>query len=369
MKYLHIISFDYPYPPNYGGVIDVFYKIKKLSECGVKIILHTFLYKRESNNEMEVYCEKVYYYSRKPLWQSIFSSQPMIVHSRRNDELIENLLLDEHPILFEGTHTCYYLADERLQLRVKLYRSHNLEHDYYQGLYDASDDFWKKIYYKEESRRLKNYFIQLQNADVLFSISKTEQLELQNQFSDKVVEYLPGFHGFDKVNDEFLESDFILYHGNLGVAENQLAALFLIEHIFIKLPFPIIIAGMNPSEQLKKICAEKKISLIQNSSSTDIDNLIRKARVNVLYTEQATGIKLKFLHVLFQGKNFVVNDKMLVGTGLEGLLKGTTSAEEMIQAILEAYNTSYTDYDYQKRKEYVKLFSNETNAKIILKYL
>ncbi len=30
-KYLHIISFDIPYPPNYGGVIDVFYKLKALA--------------------------------------------------------------------------------------------------------------------------------------------------------------------------------------------------------------------------------------------------------------------------------------------------------------------------------------------------
>ena len=29
-KEVHIVSFDVPYPPNYGGVIDVFYKIKTL---------------------------------------------------------------------------------------------------------------------------------------------------------------------------------------------------------------------------------------------------------------------------------------------------------------------------------------------------
>ena len=27
---LNIVSFDVPYPPDYGGVIDVFYKIKEL---------------------------------------------------------------------------------------------------------------------------------------------------------------------------------------------------------------------------------------------------------------------------------------------------------------------------------------------------
>ena len=37
-QHLHIISFDIPWPPNYGGVIDVFYKIKTLSEAGVTFI-------------------------------------------------------------------------------------------------------------------------------------------------------------------------------------------------------------------------------------------------------------------------------------------------------------------------------------------
>ena len=30
LKNINIVSFDIPYPPNYGGIIDVFYKIKAL---------------------------------------------------------------------------------------------------------------------------------------------------------------------------------------------------------------------------------------------------------------------------------------------------------------------------------------------------
>ena len=46
-KHLHIISFDIPYPPDYGGVVDVFYKIKALSLLGIKIHLHCFEYGRK----------------------------------------------------------------------------------------------------------------------------------------------------------------------------------------------------------------------------------------------------------------------------------------------------------------------------------
>jgi len=41
-KHLHIISFDIPYPANYGGVIDVFYKLRALVSAGIKIHLHAF---------------------------------------------------------------------------------------------------------------------------------------------------------------------------------------------------------------------------------------------------------------------------------------------------------------------------------------
>jgi len=34
--HIHIISFDIPFPANYGGVIDVFYKAKALTDSGVK---------------------------------------------------------------------------------------------------------------------------------------------------------------------------------------------------------------------------------------------------------------------------------------------------------------------------------------------
>ena len=40
---LHIVSFDVPYPPNYGGVIDVFYKLKALFDLGIEIYFHTFV--------------------------------------------------------------------------------------------------------------------------------------------------------------------------------------------------------------------------------------------------------------------------------------------------------------------------------------
>lgn len=53
-----------PSPPSYGGVIDVHYKAKALSELGVKVHLHCFQYGRPKAKELERFCASVHYHPR-----------------------------------------------------------------------------------------------------------------------------------------------------------------------------------------------------------------------------------------------------------------------------------------------------------------
>ena len=39
-KHINIIALNIPFPANYGGVIDIYYKLYALSRCGFKIHLH-----------------------------------------------------------------------------------------------------------------------------------------------------------------------------------------------------------------------------------------------------------------------------------------------------------------------------------------
>ena len=99
-KHLHIVSFNVPFPPDYGGIIDIFHKIRSLKNAGVRVILHTFTYERSPAAELEEYCEKVYYYPRKTGWKSQFSFKPYIIYSRRSSELLINLAADPWPDSF-----------------------------------------------------------------------------------------------------------------------------------------------------------------------------------------------------------------------------------------------------------------------------
>ena len=82
-KQLHIVSFDVPFPANYGGVIDVFYKIKSLHQEGVGVILHCFHYGRKKSEVLESLCEKSLLLPEKNELVRCFSRTPFIVCSRK----------------------------------------------------------------------------------------------------------------------------------------------------------------------------------------------------------------------------------------------------------------------------------------------
>ncbi|HKC66789.1 MAG TPA: glycosyltransferase family 1 protein, partial [Bacteroidia bacterium] len=293
-KYLHIISFDVPFPANYGGVIDVFYKLKNLHKAGVKIILHCFEYGRGEQKELEKYCKTIHYYKRNTSILNQLSSVPFIVKSRVSEELMSNLLKDNYPILFEGLHTCYYINDKRLANKKKIYRESNIEHNYYAHLAKSEKDFLKKLYFGLESSKLHKFQKQLAHADLMLVVSTADRDYLQKEFPKKQVEYLPSFHAFDKVSSKPGKGSYILYNGNLQVGENVKALEYLVTNVFSKINHPVIIAGLNPNQKIYNWVKDfNHIKIIANPSETEMQTLIEEAQIHCLYTHQPTGLKLK----------------------------------------------------------------------------
>ena len=78
---LHVVSFQVPYPPDYGGLIDVYYKLKALKEAGCSVVLHTYRYGMEEQPALLDVADDVHYYERFTGWRSMFSFLPYIVYS------------------------------------------------------------------------------------------------------------------------------------------------------------------------------------------------------------------------------------------------------------------------------------------------
>jgi hypothetical protein len=368
---LHIIAFDIPFPPNYGGVIDVFYKIKTLSEQGVAIILHCFEYNRKQAPELENYCEQVFYYQRHTGLLTNLSFLPYIVLSRKNDGLLNNLLQDSYPILFEGLHSCYYLNDKRLSGRFKVYRESNIEHVYYYHLFRSQRNFVKSVFYLIESIRLYFYQRRLKTANLMLAVSQEDTAYLRRHFSENAIDFLSSFHANTFITGQAGRGDYALYHGNLAVEENETVALFLLQHVFRDLPFRLVIAGRSPSDHLKKVASfYPHVQVYDSPDEPTMQALIHNAHLHVMITFQATGLKLKLLNALYSGRFCLANKQMLWGTGLDELCVVSDTAEEMKKTIIDLFNENYLDEYKQERIEKLRAsFSNEENGRRLLRYL
>lgn len=367
---IHIIAFDVPFPANYGGVIDVYYKIKYLSEAGVNVHLHCFEYGRKHSEELATLCEQVHYYPRKTGLQSHFSLTPYIVKSRTSEALVKRLLEDDYPILFEGMHTMAVGLDPRLKHRFKIYRESNIEHHYYYHLFKAEKSKLKRWFFKLESLKLEVFEKHILAFDKTLVVSEADKDYLQQRYPETKIDYLPSYHPNNTISSKEGKGNYALYNGNLSVVENIQAVEYLVQEVFSEIDYPLIVSGLNPSADLERFISKyENVSIEANVSNERMFDLVQNAQFNILTTEQATGLKLKLLNTLFQGRFCIVNDKMTKGTGLDELCIIANTSEEIRAQIAKLKDVKFGPEAIDERKAHLfKRYSNANNIQQLMGY-
>ena len=370
-KHLHIVCFDVPYPADYGGVIDVFYRIKALHELGIKIHMHCFEYGRGEQPELNKYCFEVNYYKRNTGWKGFSLGLPYIVNSRANKKLLQNLLKDDHPVLLEGIHCTYFLFTDQLKNKKNFVRTHNVEFEYYHQLAKNESSFFKKFYYLNESHLLKTYEKWIAGKTTLLAITLKDKETYKTIFDATRINYLPVFLPYSSVSCKEGNGNYCLYHGNLSISENENAATWLCENIFSNLNIPFVIAGKNPSKKLGQIVQKNKnISIVINPSDEKMNELIRNAQINILPSFSSTGIKIKLLNALFNGRHCIVNNATIDGTGLESPCYIAENEKEFVDAIKQLFDEPFTATEIEMRDQILKTeFNNKTNAELLMKWI
>lgn len=370
-KHLHIVCMDVPYPADYGGVVDPFHKIRSLHKAGVKIHLHCFEYGRGEQVELNAYCEEVKYYSRREGHKGFSHKLPYIVCSRSNGELLENLLRDDHPILLEGVHCSYLLNDERFSGRQVLLRLHNVEYQYYRQLYYCERSLLKKMYYLHESNLLRQYEKKIADKAMILAMVEKDSEEYRQEFGAKNIHTLPVFLPFEDILSKEGTGCFCLYHGNLSVAENEQAVAWLLKQVFHCVDLPLIVTGKNPSARLSRMVEQHPHAcLIPNPSDEEIQDLIAKAQINILPSFNCTGIKMKLLNALFNGRHCVVNRDAVKGTGLEAACHIADNTEELIDIISQLYTKAFTAGEIESRRSLLSgQYNNEKNTRRLIQWI
>ena len=404
---LHIVSFNVPYPADYGGVIDVYHRIRALHNLGVDIHLHTFTYGRNPAPKLEALCSEVTYYPRRTGLISAISRKPYIVRSRQNSQLIDDLSNDNDPILLEGLHCCSvletltpYTNTPYTNPRTILVRAHNVEHEYYDRLADAEKRPLRRLYLRTDARRLRRYEPILLKATAVLAVTESDADHFRSIGCRNVV-LMPSSHPDDHVTSipspfsvlspsklEGVVEDrgrvsrspfsvprspfpYALYHADLSVPENIQTIKYLAQNILPNTDTPFVVAGRNPSTQITALLAPfPNVTLVPNPDDDTMHALIRNAQVLLLLTAQPTGLKLKLLNSLYAGRHCLVNSAMVAGTPLGQLCTVADSADLQLQALHTLMQTPFTKHDIDRRSALLgTLYSNDSNARILISLL
>jgi hypothetical protein len=368
-KYLHVICHDIPYPANYGGVVDMFCKIKALHQKGIGIHLHCFEYGgRTPQPELNQYCESVTYYPRK---KRISWRLPYIVSSRKNEALLTNLLKDDYPVLMESLHCSWPLMDQRFASRKMVLRVLNVEWQYYSGLARSTRNWWRKAYYLVESRLLRRYEARIAAKAPILTIGVEDARYFTEVLGAPQAHYLPAFVPYSEVKAPGERGSFCLYHGNLSVPENEMAATWLLKYVFSDIDIPFVIAGRNPSKKLEHLAHQNLNTCIAaNPSEKEMKDLIAKAQLTILPAFNATGVKLKVLESLYTGRFCITNDNARKGFHDDGLLIIAEDATAMKQSIQKWFHQPFTGEQAAHRNDVLhREFDNSRNADALIQYL
>ncbi|MEO6290066.1 MAG: glycosyltransferase family 4 protein [Ginsengibacter sp.] len=342
-----------------------------MAECGIVINLHCFEYGRGEPPELNKFCKSVIYYKRRTPIRSLLSRLPYIVSSRANSALLRNLLKDDCPILLEGVHCTYFLSSNDLKNRKIAVRLHNVEFEYYEELARSANNILKKIYFSVESKLLKTYEKSLSNRAMFLAVNEKDKTTYIKKFKAPNVKFLPVFLPFYKVSSEKGNGTFCLYHGNLSVAENEKAVLWILNKIFDTLTIPFVIAGKNPSAHLQKIMHRNNtVCLVANPSQSEMDDLIQKAHVHILPSFNKTGIKIKLLNALFHGRFVIANDAAVEGTHLAPLCNIANTPQDYKKILPTLFNESFTENEIANRKGILgSIYNNDVNAQQLMQWL
>ena len=111
------------------------------------------------------------------------------------------------------------------------------------------------------------------------------------------------------------------------------------------------------------------IQFVNDPDQPTMETLIQNAQINLLPTFIQSGMKLKLLNALFNGRYVLANGPMVNHTGLENACKIFNSPKEALNLIENYINVPFTLSDIENRKKYLHDFLPENTTQRWLKLI
>src|SRR5206468_4808511 len=100
------------------------------------------------------------------------------------------------------------------------------------------------------------------------------------------------------------------------------------------------------------------IRVVNHPSMEELDQLIQQAQIHVLPSFNNTGVKLKLLHALTEGRFCITNTAGAKGSAVENQTMIADGAEEFILKIKELWQQDFSEAEIKNRQALLTVYDN-----------
>ncbi len=324
-KKILVVCPFFPYPTTFGGVFDIWERIKGLSQLECEIdLLYTSKYipPEEDIKYVKNFVNEVYGVNRKNKWHHVLQFIPLQVASRKGLKKVNlNKTYDE--VILETEAVGAVLKNKTLKSNRKILRVHNDESIYFKNLGKSSRNIFKKVFYYQEGIKFIYYSKKIfKNFDRLWYISSKEEEKFRKRTQKQNSVYLPA-----PINDKFISkkplNKNVLFLGAIYLTNNFEAVKWYLDNVHEELcrtykDYTFTICGstgdLTEDYFSEKFMRYEKVKVFFNVK--ELDNIYSSAAVFVNPMLHGAGVKLKSINAIVNGLPLVATSVGSEGIGL-----------------------------------------------------
>jgi polysaccharide biosynthesis protein PslH len=327
MGRLLIVMPDFPFPPNYGGRVDMWSRIKLLNRMGLQVDLVASVKDVPSEQEAQEVRRCVCSLTlvkREMGPMKLLSLEPFSVRSRYN---LRNIPLSNSysAVILETEHVATILQNPTLRADKRILRVHNDEAHYYRELSGSSHELWRKAFYRMEGIKFRSYSSRaMQWCDLFWFASDFERQEycVRHPVSVPKASFVPLHVERSAMKRHKLSGNRVIFVGKLGFANNARGVEWYIDQMHPRLAdingYELMVAGNTEGESLdslrRSIARHPNISLFENP--TELQPYYEMASVFINPVFHGAGVKLKTIDAIRAGLPVVSTSIGIIGTPL-----------------------------------------------------
>ncbi len=372
MKIL-VVSGFFPYPPVFGGAIDVWERIKGLNMLGCTVDLVVTDKSNPTQDQLEILKQHIrhfFFVRRKNHISQMFGNLPLQLLSRKNLSVVE--INQSYDLVILESEFCWPVTlNKSITYKNVAVRVHNIESHYFKMLGKSSDSLKEKIYYKIETSKIRKLSaLVFSKADRLWFISKDDLTSVN--LPEKSV-FMPF-----PINETFVkpyakEGNNVVFMGSLFMQNNLFGLDWYLKNVHPYLVKAVqgyhfyIIGSLKEEDSgiLAKYGQLPNVSLVINTPC--LQTFYEKAQVFVNPMLHGSGVKVKSVNALVNGVPLVSTQVGVEGIGLTNdMYFHAENAETFMQQVLNvlekgeiARKKTENAQEYLKEINYLKILKQE----------